>query len=56
MISLKSKLIIILTDLIREKGGSQKVTAEKLGVSQPRVSNLMNGQVSKFAIDMLLEM
>ncbi|MEB6138229.1 helix-turn-helix domain-containing protein, partial [Klebsiella pneumoniae] len=35
---------------------SQKVTAEKLGVSQPRVSNLMNGQVSKFAIDMLLEM
>ena len=32
MISLKSKLIIILTELIREKGWSQKVTAEKLGV------------------------
>ncbi|TOA30551.1 PtxR, partial [Vibrio parahaemolyticus] len=23
---------------------------------QPRVSNLMNGQISKFSIDMLLEM
>lgn len=56
MVSLKSKLIIILTELIRENGWSQKVAAEQLGVSQPRVSNLMNGQFSKFAIDMLLEM
>ncbi|HCE9115064.1 TPA: XRE family transcriptional regulator [Escherichia coli] len=56
MISLKSKLIIILTELIREKGWSQRVAAERLGVSQPRVSNLMNGQISKFAIDTLLEM
>lgn len=56
MVSLKSKLIIILTELIREKGWSQKVAAQKLGVSQPRISNLMNGQLSKFAIDMLLEM
>jgi len=56
MVSLKSKLIIILTELIREKGWSQKVAAQKLNVSQPRISNLMNGQISKFAIDMLLEM
>ncbi|WP_210479742.1 helix-turn-helix domain-containing protein, partial [Pantoea ananatis] len=53
---LKSKLIIILTELIRDEGWSQKVAAQKLGVTQPRVSNLMNGQISKFAIDMLLEM
>jgi len=56
MVSLKSKLIIILTELIRDEGWSQKVAAQKLGVTQPRVSNLMNGQISKFAIDMLLEM
>lgn len=56
MVSLKSKLIIILTELIRENEWSQKMAAQKLGVSQPRVSNLMNGQLSKFAIDMLLEM
>ncbi|MDE4715311.1 XRE family transcriptional regulator, partial [Klebsiella pneumoniae] len=40
MISLKSKLIIILTELIREQGWSQRVAAEKIGVRQPRVSNL----------------
>jgi len=56
MLSLKSKLIIIVAEMIRNEGWSQKTAAEKLGVSQPRVSNLMNGQVSKFAIDTLLEM
>lgn len=56
MLSLKSKLVIILTKLIREQGWSQCVAAEKLGVSQPRISNLMNGQLSKFSVDTLLEM
>lgn len=56
LISLKSKLMLILTKLIREKGWSQKEAAKVLGVSQPRVSNLMNSQISKFSIDMLLEM
>lgn len=55
MKSIKSKLIIIITALIIENGWSQRVAAEKLNVTQPRISNLMNGQVSKFAIDMLLE-
>ncbi|ENH6197743.1 helix-turn-helix domain-containing protein [Yersinia rochesterensis] len=56
MLSLKSKLLIIIAEMIRNEGWSQSSAAEKLGVSQPRVSNLMNGQVSKFAIDTLLEM
>lgn len=56
MLSLKSKLIIILTELIRKQGWSQSVAAERLGVSQPRISNLMNGQLSKFSVDMLLGM
>lgn len=56
MMTLKSKLLIILAEMIRGEGWSQADAAEKLGVSQPRVSNLMNGHVSKFAIDTLLEM
>ncbi len=56
MLSLKSKLIIILTKLIRDQGWSQCVAAEKLGVSQPRISSLMNGQLSKFSIDTLLKL
>jgi len=56
MLSLKSKLLIIIAEMIRGEGWSQAAAADKLGVSQPRVSNLMNGHVSKFAIDTLLEM
>lgn len=56
MLSLKSKLLIIIAEMIRGEGWSQAVAASKLGVSQPRISNLMNGQVTKFAIDTLLEM
>lgn len=56
MAVLKSKLIIIVSQLIRNEGWTQIVAAQKFGVSQSRISNLMNGQVSKFSIDMLLEM
>ncbi|MGP1124395.1 helix-turn-helix domain-containing protein, partial [Serratia sp. CY47444] len=56
MLTLKSKLLIIIAEMIRNEGWSQAGAADKLGVSQPRVSNLMNGHVSKFAIDTLLEM
>lgn len=54
--SLKSKLIMILITIIRDEGLTQKSAAKVMDVSQPRVSNLMNGQLSKFSIDMLLEM
>ena len=56
MLSLKSKLLIIIAEMIRGEGWSQAAAADKLGVSQPRVRNLMNGHVSQFAIDTLLEM
>ncbi len=56
LISVKSKLMIIVTKLIREKSWTQSQAAQEIGVSQPRISNLMNGQISKFSIDMLLEM
>jgi len=56
MQTMKGRLMVALISLVREKGWNQKQTAEELGVSQPRVSNLMNGQVSKFAVDTLFEM
>lgn len=53
--AMKSKLIVILTKFIRDQGWTQTFAAEKLGISQPRVSNLMNGKIDKFSIDMLME-
>ncbi|MGL4930263.1 MAG: helix-turn-helix domain-containing protein [Plesiomonas sp.] len=56
IISFKARLMMIISHLIREKGFNQSEAAEFLGVTQPRVSNLMNGKLSKFSIDMLIEM
>lgn len=56
VITLKTRLMLIVTKLIKESGYTQCEAAEKLGVTQPRISNLMNGKISKFSIDMLIEM
>jgi predicted XRE-type DNA-binding protein len=51
--SLKSKLVIILRDMVHENGWTQQEAAEALGISQPRVSNMLKGRIDKFSIDML---
>ncbi|MBD1577984.1 XRE family transcriptional regulator [Vibrio sp. S11_S32] len=56
LVSVKSKMMMIIASLIRQSGMTQAEIAKKMGVSQPRVSNLMNGKISKFSIDMLIEM
>lgn len=55
LITLKSKLITTVKMMIIDNGWTQAQAAKEIGVSQPRISNLMNGQISKFSIDMLLE-
>jgi predicted XRE-type DNA-binding protein len=52
---LKSKLWSVVTRLITENGYTQKKAAEAIGVSQPRISNLMKGQIDKFSIDFFIE-
>ena len=54
--SLKAKLAIALVALIREQGWTQSVAAERLQVTQPRMSNLFRGRLEKFSIDALLGM
>ncbi|MEJ3577131.1 XRE family transcriptional regulator [Pseudomonas fragi] len=53
---LKTQLFMALINLIRQKGWSQAVAAEKLHISKPRMSNLFKGYLDKFSIDMLLQM
>ncbi|NMT50725.1 XRE family transcriptional regulator, partial [Vibrio parahaemolyticus] len=45
MLTTKAKLMIIATEIIREKGWNQTEASTHLGISQPRVSNLMKSQV-----------
>lgn len=53
---LKERAARELGQVIRARGWTQARTADYLGVSQPRISNLLKGQIDKFTLDMLVTM
>lgn len=52
--TLKSNLILKIDRHIRANGWSQSKAADVLGITQPRVSNMLNGNLELFSIDFLL--
>jgi predicted XRE-type DNA-binding protein len=52
----RSDLMIQLTRIIEERGLTQQAAAKLLGVTQPRISDLMRGKIDRFSIDSLIEM
>ena len=55
-LKVRADLMIELTKLIEAKGLTQSAAAELLGVTQPRVSDLMRGKIDRFSVDSLIEM
>lgn len=53
---LRSGLMIALEDHIRRQGWTQAEAARRLGVTQPRVSDLMRGKINLFGLDALVNM
>jgi predicted XRE-type DNA-binding protein len=53
-LKLLSQLMNALQKHIREQGWTQAQAAERLGVSQPRISDVMRGKISQFSIDALI--
>lgn len=53
---LKSQVFVSLISALRSTNKSQSVLAKELGVSQPRMSNLFNGQLEMFSLEKLIEM
>jgi predicted XRE-type DNA-binding protein len=53
---LRSSLMIALTEHIKREGLTQARAARLLGVSQPRVSDLIRGKIDLFSIDTLVNM
>lgn len=56
VLSLKSKLVMLISQAIESKGLSQEQAAKMMNVTQPRVSNLIGGRLSLFSVDTLLVM
>ena len=52
----RSLLMIRIEKLIYSRGWTQSEAAKALGVSQPRISDLVRGKFDKFSADTLIEM
>jgi predicted XRE-type DNA-binding protein len=53
---LRSTLMMALKDHIARTGLSQSEAAKLLGVTQPRISDLMRGKIELFGLDTLVNM
>lgn len=52
----RTDLMIDIEDIIKARGLKQKDAAKLFGVSQPRISDLLRGQIDAFTIDSLVNM
>lgn len=53
---LRSKLMMALEEHLTRNGINQAEAAKLLGVTQPRVSDLMRGKINLFGLDALVNM
>ena len=53
---LRSALMMALKSHISRSGLSQAEAAKRLGVTQPRVSDLVRGKINLFGLDVLVNM
>ena len=52
----RSQMMTALRKLIEKEGWTQAEAAKRLKVSQPRISDLARGKISRFSLDALVNM
>lgn len=52
----RSKLMLQIEKVLRARGVTQAAAAKIMGVSQPRVSDLLRGKIGLFSTDALIDM
>ena len=53
---LRSDLMIQITRRVKEWDVSQKEAAQRLGITQPRLNDLLKGRINKFGLDALVNL
>lgn len=53
---LKADLTIMIRDNIEQQGWTQEEAAERLGVTQLSISDVVNGKIDEFTLDILFSM
>lgn len=55
-LKVRADLMLDLRNYIESQGWTQEQAAAFFGETQPRISNLINGEISRFSVDKLLNM
>ncbi len=55
-LAIRAELMLDLCQFIKEKEWTQSQAAEFFGETQPKINNLINGDIDKFSIDKLVLM
>ena len=55
-LKLRAELMVQISRLIKKRKLTQAEAAKQLGVTQPRISDLVRGRIDLFSIDGLVEM
>ena len=55
-LKIRADLMLALRKYIESQEWTQQQAAEFFGETQPRISNLINGEISRFGVDKLINM
>ncbi|MBW4535933.1 MAG: helix-turn-helix domain-containing protein [Pleurocapsa minor HA4230-MV1] len=55
-LKIRADLMLALKEYIQSQDWSQEQAAEFFQETQPRISNLINGEISRFSVDKLINM
>jgi predicted XRE-type DNA-binding protein len=55
-LKIRANLMLDLRQFIQDKNWSQAEAAKFFGETQPRISNLLKGEISRFSVDKLINM
>ncbi len=53
---LRSELMIEISEFVKHSGLTQAAAAERLGVTQPRLNDVLKGRIDKCTVDRLVNM
>ncbi|SUD90895.1 helix-turn-helix domain-containing protein [Psychrobacter phenylpyruvicus] len=53
-LKMRAELMHHLTDMIKHMSGTQSEIAKHCGITQPRLNDLLQGKISKFSLDALV--
>ena len=53
---LRSELMLAVREAIAKNGWTQQEAAKRLGIHQPRISDLFQGRMNKFSVETLMDL